>query len=125
MNLSIQDRGAIGELPGAVAALATLVYLAAQVRQSRDLLERNQKIAIGQAYQFRAAMTSDNARVLLNNLDVISIQEEYDQGEDLTEVENRVRRTQFALGHFAYDECTNNTPLGSSMRRPGRVLARF
>ncbi len=34
MNLTIQDLGAIGELLGSVAVLATLVYLALQTRQN-------------------------------------------------------------------------------------------
>ncbi len=34
MTLSIQDRGAIGELLGSIAVLATLVYLALQTRQN-------------------------------------------------------------------------------------------
>ena len=34
MTLTIQDLGALGELLGAVAVLATLVYLALQTRTS-------------------------------------------------------------------------------------------
>ena len=35
MNLTIQDLGALGELLGSVAVLATLIYLALQTRQTR------------------------------------------------------------------------------------------
>jgi len=45
--------GAIAEFLGAIAVLATLVYLTVQVRHSRELLERNEKIALGNAYQAR------------------------------------------------------------------------
>jgi len=41
--------GAIGELLGALVVLVTLIYLAVQVRHSRDLLEDNKKIATSQA----------------------------------------------------------------------------
>ena len=112
MDLSIQDWGAIGELLGAVAVFATLAYLAIQVRQSNELSERNQKIAIGQAYQFRAAMTSDNARASLNNHDVLSIEAKGYRGEEFTDLEKRVRRVQAALGHFAYDNMYYQYSLG-------------
>ena len=46
--------GAIGELVGGIAVIATLIYLAIQVRQSKTLLERNEKIALSQIYQARA-----------------------------------------------------------------------
>ena len=36
--------GNLGEFIGSVAVLATLIYLAVQVRQSKELLERNEKI---------------------------------------------------------------------------------
>ena len=45
--------GAIGELIGAIAVIATLAYLAIQVRQSKLLLQRNEKIALSQVHQAR------------------------------------------------------------------------
>jgi hypothetical protein len=46
--------GAIGELVSAIAVLATLVYLAVQVRHSRTILEENRKIALSEVYSQRA-----------------------------------------------------------------------
>ena len=46
--------GAIGELAGGVAVIATLIYLAIQVKHSKALLERNESIALSQMYQARA-----------------------------------------------------------------------
>ena len=46
--------GAIAELLGSVAVIATLGYLAVQVRHSRSLLEENRKITLSQVYQARA-----------------------------------------------------------------------
>ena len=46
--------GAIGELVGGIAVIATLIYLAIQVKQSKTLLERNEKISLSQMYQARA-----------------------------------------------------------------------
>ena len=110
--MSIMELGALGEFLGAIAVVATLAYLAIQVRQSKELLKRNQKLAIGQAYQFRAAMTSDNARTQLYNHDSISVQAKVDRGEELTDLEKRVRKTGYALGHFAYDNMYYQYSLG-------------
>lgn len=46
--------GAIGELVGGVAVIATLIYLAIQVKHSKALLERNESVALSQMYQARA-----------------------------------------------------------------------
>ena len=49
--MTISDLGAIGELIGSFAVLLTLIYLAIQVRHSRELLERQERLGLGQAYQ--------------------------------------------------------------------------
>ena len=46
--------GNVGEFLGSIAVLVTLIYLAVQVRHSRDLLEENRKIALSQVFQERA-----------------------------------------------------------------------
>ena len=53
-NMNWEAIGAIGELVGGIAVIATLIYLAIQVRHSKTLLERNEKIALSQMYQARA-----------------------------------------------------------------------
>jgi len=50
MDWSIQDLGAVGELVGSIAVLATLVYLAIQTKQT-------QKIVLGQSRQAWADST--------------------------------------------------------------------
>lgn len=45
--------GAIAELLGSFAVFATLIYLAVQVRHSRDLLEENRKVALSEVYRDR------------------------------------------------------------------------
>ena len=42
--------GAVGELLGSLAVLLTLIYLALQVRHSKELLEENRKIALSRVY---------------------------------------------------------------------------
>jgi hypothetical protein len=51
---TIQILGNLGEFIGSLVVLITLVYLAVQVRQSKDLLEENRKLALSQVYQGRA-----------------------------------------------------------------------
>jgi hypothetical protein len=46
--------GNLGEFLGSLAVFATLIYLALQIRQSKELLERNEKIALSQVHQARA-----------------------------------------------------------------------
>ena len=55
---------AVGELLSALAVLATLVYLAVQVRQSKELLDRGHRLALSQVYQARADARSHNHRLL-------------------------------------------------------------
>lgn len=46
--------GALGEILAAITVVVTLVYLAIQVRHSKELLERNEKITLSQVHQARA-----------------------------------------------------------------------
>lgn len=52
--------GAFAEMIGSAAVLATLVYLAVQVRHSRDLLEENRKVALSQVYRDRVNIRIDH-----------------------------------------------------------------
>ena len=70
--------GNYGEFIGAIAVVATLIYLSVQVRQSKDLLEKNEKIALSQVYQVRAAarrefhlaMVEDSVASMLEKINV-------------------------------------------------------
>lgn len=59
--------GAIAELTGSFVVLATLVYLARQVRQGKALLEENRKIALGQTYATRTQQRIDLSRDFLQS----------------------------------------------------------
>ena len=48
--------GNIGEFIGSIAVFVTLVYLATQVRQSRQLLEENRKIALSDVFLGRVEL---------------------------------------------------------------------
>jgi hypothetical protein len=70
--MTIQELGALGEFLGSIFVLVTLIYLAVQVRQSRDLLEENRKIALSQVYEGRSAYRGGLTRDLMNNQHWIS-----------------------------------------------------
>ena len=52
--MTIIELGALGELVGAVAVVATLVYLAVQIRQNTRSMEESKRLALAQTYQMRA-----------------------------------------------------------------------
>ena len=53
--------GNLGEFVGSVAVLVTLLYLATQVKQGREAIQRNQQIVLSQVHQART-----DTRVNLN-----------------------------------------------------------
>lgn len=79
--------GAAAELLGAMAVLATLVYLALQVRHSRDLLEENKKIALSQVYAERSSQRLQDIRLAIDSPNFISI-----LAQDRQQNEHHVRR---------------------------------
>ena len=54
--------GSLAEVFAALAVMVTLIYLAVQVRQSRELLEENRKIALSQVYSSRTSQRLDDLR---------------------------------------------------------------
>jgi hypothetical protein len=52
--MTIMELGALGELLGAIGVIATLVYLAVQVKQNTRSLEASQRLALAQTYQMRS-----------------------------------------------------------------------
>ena len=78
--------GNIGEFVGSIAVLATLIYLALQVKQSKILLERNEKITLSQVHQARA---DTRIKYLLTAAElstpsIDSLYEDADRLDDLT-----------------------------------------
>lgn len=84
--MTISDLGAIGELIGSLAVLLTLIYLAIQVRHSRELLERQERLGLGQAYQAKFSSRIELEKLVIELAEVsVRVQKgEYDQ---LSEVE--------------------------------------
>ncbi len=52
--MTIMELGALGEFIGAIAVVATLAYLAIQIRQNTHTMEEGKRLALAQTYQMRA-----------------------------------------------------------------------
>jgi len=66
----IQDLGAIGEVVGAIAVVASLLYLAAQIRQSSKIAKASTTQALlGHSVQMNTVAAGDIAPVMVKVLD--------------------------------------------------------
>ena len=74
--MTLADLGSIGEFVGSIAVLVTLAYLAIQIRHSRELLERNEKLSLGQAFQARIDSRRELERLVIDMSEVIAKVEE-------------------------------------------------
>ena len=52
--MTIIELGALGEFVGAIAVVATLIYLAVQIRQNTRSMDANRRLALAQTYQMRS-----------------------------------------------------------------------
>ncbi len=52
--MTIIELGALGEFLGAIGVIATLAYLAIQIRQNTRSLDASQRLALAQTYQMRS-----------------------------------------------------------------------
>lgn len=52
--MTIAELGSLGEVIGALAVVATLAYLAVQIRQNTHAMEEGRRLALAQTYQMRA-----------------------------------------------------------------------
>ena len=58
--MSIMELGALGEFVGAFAVVATLVYLALQIRQNTKSMDESRALAIAQSYENRSQATAQH-----------------------------------------------------------------
>ena len=91
--------GAIAESLGAIGVIATLAYLAVQIRQNTRALEDTRRLSLAQAYERRAQMVHDNLIQLRDSSHALAAMTKfYEQGTDgLTDIErHRVMMDQAA-----------------------------
>jgi hypothetical protein len=57
--VTLGELGALGEFVGAIGVVATLAYLAVQIRQNTRSMEESRRLALAQTYQMRADALQD------------------------------------------------------------------
>ena len=90
-----QMLGNYGEFVGAIAVVATLLYLTIQVRHSRDLLEENRKIALSQVNQSRTALAVDGEKWAADTSEIFVKLEESDDWYRAVDELSPVERMRF------------------------------
>lgn len=104
--MTILELGALGEFVGAIGVIATLVYLAMQIRQNTRSMEEGKRLALAQTYQMRAdalqtmlvqAANSEHIGPILVKLTSLGYPENVGAIEQLTtEERGRFRQWQIA-----------------------------
>lgn len=85
--MSLDDLGSLGEIISAISVLATLVYLAAQVKQSRFAAEQTAKFAGLQATQGIVSLYTGWRRILFSDPEHREIIAKANSGEALSDSE--------------------------------------
>lgn len=87
--------GNLGEFLGSIAVLATLIYVAIQVRHSRLLLEENRRISLSQVFDSRTDRRVQMSLALLASDSCDDVYDLFDNPEHLNEkapeARNRIR----------------------------------
>ena len=92
---TIQMLGNLGEFAGAIAVVATLIYLTIQVRHSREAMEENSRLAKAAVLSTTFEHMSQFGRHIIDNAEVARLWREGCAGRELNEDD----RTRFsALG---------------------------
>ena len=97
--------GNYGEFIGSVAVLGTLIYLAIQIRHSKELIEKNHAIALSQVQQARADSGRDINLLLSDSTHLATLVAE-DIGTDEKTVRLRAYFTNLLM------RCTPPPPMG-------------
>jgi len=104
--MTIIELGALGEFLGSIAVLATLIYLAVQIRQNTISMNESKKLALAQTYQMRSdalqmmlvhAADSEHIGPIITKLTGFGYPEDVGALEQLTQEERgRFRQWQIA-----------------------------
>ncbi len=93
--------GNVGEFVGSIAVLITLIYLAVQVRQSKELLEKNERIAMSEVYQSRARTRIEYEALMVSSDDLLEAFSEWrESGRNADALDVRTRRRLHHMGNM-------------------------
>ncbi len=65
--MSIMELGALGEFLGSIGVIATLIYLAIQIRQNTHSLDEGRKLALAQTFQSRTEMRLQGSHLMADS----------------------------------------------------------
>jgi len=117
--MTIQELGSLGELVGALAVLATLVYLSIQTRQSRIAAQETAKFAALQATHSMLDLYFDWRSTLFSNPEHKEIVAKANRGVELTEAERFTLSLIFHDLFFAAAYSNANATAGGSIHDIG------
>ena len=101
--MNIMELGALGEFLGSIAVIATLIYLAIQIRQNTSSLDSGQRLAQAQAYQSRAMMMMNHYDNILLSPDAPAIlQKVEEQGVESLSADERIRYMQVVMVRYTH-----------------------
>ena len=85
--MSVMELGAIGEFVGAIAVVATLIFLSFQVRHSWKAMEENTQLARAASHEQTFAHFSQQRGWIINSPEVARIWHEGGAGRELDEID--------------------------------------
>ncbi len=65
--MSIIELGALGEFLGSIGVIATLIYLAIQIRQNTHSMDEGRKLALAQTFQSRTEMRLQGSHLMADS----------------------------------------------------------
>ncbi len=87
--MSIMELGALGEFLSSIVVVGTLIYLAAQIRQTTNGLAQNRDIMRGQTRHQLAKGVIDLQIATATNQQLVELLDRADRGEELTDAEQK------------------------------------
>ena len=95
--MALEDLGNIGEFTAAIATLATLIYLAPQIRQNTQSLRAS-------VYDSITAHMAELNKLIVSNSEVAAITDEGDQDRARLSPERRTRHDAFQSNRFGHHD---------------------
>jgi len=126
--MTITELGALGEFVGAIAVVATLIYLAVQVRHSKEATEASNRLAVAAVYRETSnGLMQFNGR-LIKSEDIARLWLDGGSGEEELSDTDELRYRRLALdwitfreaGYFGAEAARDE----QAMERNFRILAR-
>ena len=110
--MTIMELGAMGEFLGSIGVIATLIYLAIQIRQNTRSIDDSRSLAMAQTYQARAELRVSSSRFeadsehvapIMDKLTTAGWPENWSAFEELSSLEQRRVSAWVTVSHRQLD----------------------